>query len=121
MDAYRAFRETLILPYINDDWKVSSKLTINIGLRYDFDTNPKSAMNNLLVITNPPFNSAGGPISTGFTQEPNVWRHNPSLNNWGPRLGIAYDPFKDHKSNPSAPALAITITCSRRGSSRRDM
>ncbi len=99
VDAYRAFRETMIVPYINDDWKVSSKLTINIGLRYDFDTNPKSAMNNLLVITNPPFNSVGGAISTGFTQEPNVWRHNPSLNNWGPRLGIAYDPFKDHKTS----------------------
>jgi hypothetical protein len=98
-DAYRAFRETLVTPYINDDWKVNSKLTVNIGLRYDFDTNPKSAMNNLLVITNPPFNSVGGPISKGFTQVPNVWRHNPSLNNWGPRLGLAYDPFKDHKTS----------------------
>jgi len=99
VDAYRAFREALVVPYINDDWKVNSKLTVNIGLRYDFDTNPKSAMNNLLVIANPPFNSIGGPISTGFTQVPNVWRHNPSLNNWGPRLGFAYDPFKDHKTS----------------------
>jgi hypothetical protein len=98
-DAYRAFRETLLVPYINDDWKVSSKLTINIGLRYDFDTNARSAMNNLLVITNPPFNSIGGPISTGFTQVPNVWRHNPALNNWGPRIGFAYDPFSNHKTS----------------------
>ena len=49
-DAYRAFRETMLMPYINDDWKVSSKTHLNIGLRYDFDTNPKSAINNLLVI-----------------------------------------------------------------------
>ena len=23
--------------YINDDWKVSSKLTVNLGLRYDYN------------------------------------------------------------------------------------
>jgi Carboxypeptidase regulatory-like domain/TonB-dependent Receptor Plug Domain len=98
-DAYRAWRETLIMPYINDDWKVNSKLTLNIGLRFDFGTNPHSIMNNMLVITNPPFNSVGGTPSTGFTLVNNVWAHNPNSGNWGPRFGFAYDPFSDHKTS----------------------
>jgi hypothetical protein len=100
-DAYRSFRETMIIPYINDDWKVTSKLTLNLGIRYDYDTNPKSAINNLLVIANPPFNSIGGGLSTTnyLKQVPNVWRTNPNLNNWGPRIGFAFDPFKDHKTS----------------------
>lgn len=98
-DAYRAWREVLVMPYINDDWKVSSKLTVNLGLRFDFGTNPHSIMNNMLVITNPPFNSVGGTPSTGFTLVNNVWANNPNNGNWGPRLGFAYDPFKDHKTS----------------------
>ncbi len=98
-DAYRAWREEMLMPYINDDWKVNSKLTLNIGLRMDFDTNPHSIMKNMLVITNPPFNSIGGPISTGFNLVDNVWRNNPNSGNWGPRLGFAFDPFKDHKTS----------------------
>ncbi len=98
-DAYRAWREYLIMPYINDDWKVSQKLTLNIGLRFDYGTNPHSIMNNMLVITNPPFNSVGGTPSTGFTLVNNVWANNPNNGNWGPRFGFAYDPFKDHKTS----------------------
>jgi len=91
----------MLMPYFNDDWKVTSKLTLTLGLRYDFDTNPKSAINTMLVIANPPFNSIGGGLyTTNFLKQvPNVWRSNPNLNNWGPRVGFAYDLFKNHKTS----------------------
>ena len=38
--------------YGQDDWKVSPKLTLNIGLRYDFEV-PREEQNNQMVFWNP--------------------------------------------------------------------
>ena len=39
-DSYRDFREIDMAAYANDEWKVLPRLTLNLGLRYDFVTNP---------------------------------------------------------------------------------
>jgi hypothetical protein len=95
----RDFRETDITPYIQWDWKVSSKLTINLGLRYEFISNPTDAHNQLYNITN--FVTAANTPSTpeGFTHVSNAMAKNPSLHNFDPRVGIAFDPFADHKTS----------------------
>jgi hypothetical protein len=89
-DSYRDFREIDADGYIHDEWKALPKLTVNIGLRYDFVSNPTTNVHPLNTLINPPFGT--------FQRVPNVFASNPSLHNFGPRVGLAYDPFNDHKN-----------------------
>lgn len=91
-DAYRDYRETDFNPYVQDDWKVSSKLTVNLGLRWEFYSNPTEAHNRLTNVINIL-------TSTGYSPVPNVFDKNISLHDFDPRVGLAYDPFADHKTS----------------------
>jgi len=90
--AHRDYFQYDFNPYVQDDWKVTSKLTVNLGLRWEFYSNPTERHDLLYAITN--FATA-----TGYTRIPNVFQSNPSLKNWDPRVGLAYDPFADHKTS----------------------
>jgi len=105
-NATRYFREILINPYIQDDWKVTSRLTLNLGFRYDFDTNPVGwafgggPMTTIVGSYLPPIGPiappAGFPV---FTPVKHVFANNPNALNFEPRFGFAFDPFKDHKTS----------------------
>ena len=89
-DSYRDFREIELDGYIHDEWKALPKLTVNIGVRYEFVSDPTTNVHQLNAILNPPFGT--------FTRVPNVFASNPALKNIDPRFGLAYDPFADHKT-----------------------
>ena len=55
------WKQIYAAPYIQDDWKVSRRLTLNLGLRWDFNTPPHEKWNR----QNGPFNPAvSSPIAS---------------------------------------------------------
>ena len=98
-NSYRSFRESDLFPYIQDTWKVSRTVTLNLGLRYDFISNPVEAHNLLCAFIDP-----SSPSTTGCTPVSHVFASNPSVKSFDPRVGIAWDPFADHKTSIRAGA-----------------
>jgi hypothetical protein len=80
---------TLFGFYVQDDYRVTSRLTLNLGARYEFFTVPadKNGLDAYLpdVLTSPS-TVLGGPFV------------NPSLHDLGPRLGFAWDVSGDGRT-----------------------
>lgn len=84
----RYWRFTLFGFYVQDSFRVNSRLTINAGLRYEFSTMPQdihgrdSALRNLSDAT-----ATVGPLY-----------QNPTHKNFSPRIGFAFDPAGNGKT-----------------------
>ena len=131
-DTIPHLRYTNFEAYVQDDWKVTRRLTLNLGVRYSYFPSPTDSNNTLVNFDPALFNPALAPaidangngmgsfnaatyanglifpkgaacaaaqaISSQVACSPFGSRINPSSNNnWGPRFGIAYDPFGDGK------------------------
>jgi len=72
--------------FAQDDWRVSKNLTVNYGLRYEFNSVIKEA-HNLLGNFDP--NSTTGLIQAGMNGVSGIY--NPDHKNFGPRFGFAWD------------------------------
>jgi hypothetical protein len=72
--------------YLQDDWRVNDRLTLNAGLRYEYAT-PWTEQNNILSNFDPATKTMviakDGSLEDRSTLKPD-------RNNFGPRLGVAY-------------------------------
>jgi hypothetical protein len=73
--------------YAQDDFKVSNRLTLNLGVRYEFAT-PYTEANNRLSNFDPATKTI---IQAKDGSIYNRSLVNPDYNNWAPRLGFAYN------------------------------
>ncbi len=101
LNADAAFSKQFMGWYFNDDWKVTRKLTLNLGIRYDFQTAPTDRFNRLSYF-NPtavsPLSSQvgmtlpGSLVYTGGGNPRGVY--DPQYTNFAPRLGLSYAPIE---------------------------
>jgi hypothetical protein len=80
-------RRTFYAGYAQDEFKVSPTLTLNLGLRYEYYSVPHEILNRSAVVD---ILGCGGFCPKGTPY------YSPDLNDWGPRVGLAWAPSMFH-------------------------
>ena len=78
-------RQNTYAGYFQDDWRVTSRFTVNLGLRYEYFSPYSEARNNLLNL-----DYSNLPKPPALVRKSSAIR--PDRNNFAPRLGIAWTP-----------------------------
>lgn len=85
--------------FLQDDWRITDRLTMNVGLRYELNTVPYDK-SGVQVQPDKPLDGSQGPVSfvpagPGTDRE---WFKRDN-NNFAPSVGVAWDPFGDSKTS----------------------
>jgi outer membrane receptor protein involved in Fe transport len=89
----RNFRQNIFGAYVQDDWRWKPNLTLNLGLRYEMTTVPTETNNKLVNLRNikDPLPVCEAVVAGCVSAGPLF--SNPTLRNFEPRLGFAWDPL----------------------------
>lgn len=88
-DNTRGIRQSIAGGYLQDSIRLGSGLTVNLGVRYEIATVPSEVNGKMASLHN--VTDAAPTVGPMFA--------NPTLKDFSPRIGMAWDPFHDGKTS----------------------
>jgi hypothetical protein len=94
----RNVRQTIFGVYIQDDWRMRTNLTLNVGLRYEMATVPTETNGKFSSLHQLTDSQPYCGVANTFCKGVAPLFSNPTLHNFEPRVGLVWDPFRNGKT-----------------------